>query len=106
MPFETTPQSARDGKAVSQDFAAQTMSLEEVAAELGRPPAWLKRNWLRQHQEHGMPRFLPGSDFRWPAALTRAWLQGAVSTHDETKTLRDPVARARAQLHKEMGIAP
>lgn len=49
--------------------------LDEVAAALGRSPAWLRRNWLRIHQEDGFPRKHP-TGWTWPRTAVSAWLRG------------------------------
>lgn len=58
-------------------MAEHTMSLDEVAEELRRSPATLRRSWRRLHQLHGFPRPLPGAGLVWSRALVVAWIRGA-----------------------------
>jgi hypothetical protein len=51
---------------------AETITLPELAASLGRKEEWLRRNWLRFHRTQGFPRKLPGT-WAWPRALVEAW---------------------------------
>jgi hypothetical protein len=39
--------------------------IDEVAAALGRSPAWLRRNWVRIANEDGFPRRHP-TGWTWP----------------------------------------
>lgn len=68
--------------------------LEEVASAMGKPPAWLKRNWLKLHLAHGMPR-RHAAAWVWPRALVFAWLQSGGSAFAGA-TSNDNAATPRA----------
>lgn len=53
---------------------SETVGLDEVAAWLGRDPAWLRRHWLSYHDRHGFPRRIPGA-WVWPRRAVEAWLR-------------------------------
>ena len=55
-------------------LSSETATLEEVAAALGRSTDWLKRNWLRIHQEQGFPRKI-SLGWVWPRRQVEAWLR-------------------------------
>ena len=57
-------------------LADKVAGLEEVAAALGRKPAWLKRNWLSFHERTGFPRKIPAGDV-WPREAVEVWLRSA-----------------------------
>lgn len=57
---------------MAQSLTQQTAGLEEVAAALGKTPDWLRRRWLRLHQERGFPRKLAG--WVWPRRAVEAWI--------------------------------
>lgn len=52
----------------------ETATLEEVAAALGKSAVWLKRNWLRIHQDEGFPRKI-SIGWVWPRRQVEAWLR-------------------------------
>lgn len=51
----------------------RTVGLEELAAALGRTPAYLRRNWLKLHREQNFPRRIPAG-WVWPRRAVEAWL--------------------------------
>lgn len=51
----------------------ETITLDELAAAIGRPPEWLKRKWLDIHVRHGFPRKI-ALGWVWPRRLVEAWL--------------------------------
>lgn len=57
-------------------LADETAGLDEVAAAIGRPAGWLRRNWLRIHLEDGFPRKHP-TGWTWPRAAVAVWLRAA-----------------------------
>ncbi len=89
----------------------ETAHLEEVAGAIGRKPAYLKRNWLKLHEEHGFPRKLP-TGFVWPRRSVEAWLRGggklplpyvAANNNDADA---DIVAAASRSLGERYGVRP
>ena len=54
----------------------ESAPLAEVAEALGRPEAWLRRNWLKLALRDGFPRKHP-SGWTWPRAAVAAWLRGS-----------------------------
>lgn len=50
-----------------------TLSLTEVAAELGRSVDWLRRHRVALARDHGFPLPLPGKPLRWSARAIAAW---------------------------------
>lgn len=56
-------------RALAQDSAG----IDEVAAALGRPVDWLRRNWLNINRRHGFPRKHP-TGWTWSRAAVSAWL--------------------------------
>lgn len=55
-------------------LSEKLVKLPELAAALDRSEDWIKRNWLRQHLEHGMPRKL-AIGWSWPRAAMERWLE-------------------------------
>lgn len=54
-----------------------TMTLDELAEEMGRRPSTMRRVWPRLHRQHGFPRPLPGGRLIWSRDLVRAWIRSA-----------------------------
>lgn len=52
----------------------ETAGLDEVAAALGRPAEWLRRNWLKLHQQNDFPRKIPAG-WVWPRRAVEVWLR-------------------------------
>ena len=89
-------------------LANETAGLEEVAAALGKTPAWLKRNWLRFHLATGFPRRIPAGDV-WPRRAVEAWLRSAgqfsalpLPANENTAGV-DHVSAAAAALRERYG---
>lgn len=55
-------------------LSEKLVKLPELAAALDRSEDWIKRNWLRWHTEHGMPRKL-AIGWSWPRAALERWLE-------------------------------
>lgn len=55
-------------------LSEKLVKLPELAAALDRSEDWIKRNWLRQHLEFGMPRKL-AIGWSWPRAALERWLE-------------------------------
>lgn len=89
-------------------LANETASLEEVASALGKPPAWLKRNWLKFHLTSGFPRKIPAGDV-WPRRAVEAWLRSAGQLSalplpaNENMAGVDMVSAAAAALRERYG---
>jgi hypothetical protein len=85
------------------DLSSHTVSIDDVAAAMGREAAWLRRNWRRLERTHGFPRKIPGA-LRFPRAAVEAWLKagGAMPSLPEAANLNqpggDPVAAYAARL--------
>jgi hypothetical protein len=58
-------------------LSEHTATLEEVAAAIGRDPAWLKRHWRRLTSRNGFPAPLPGSKWCWSRQLVLLWIANA-----------------------------
>lgn len=91
-------------------LADEVAGLEEVAAALGRPPAWLKRNWLKLHQREGFPRRIPAGDV-WPRRAVEVWLRTAglaapPLADNQNAAGVDPVSAAAAMLRERYGAQP
>lgn len=52
------------------------VDIDELAVTLGRSADYIRRNWLKMHRDHGMPRKNP-CGWIWPRAAMEAWLAGA-----------------------------
>ncbi len=82
--------------------------IEELATALGRKPSWLMRNWLRMHQQHGMPRKVP-STWCWPRRAMEAWFEGQQDIPDQVEQPSPPVglaaivANENHRLHQRYG---
>ncbi len=50
------------------------VKLPELAAALDRSEDWIKRNWLRLHNEQGMPRKI-AVGWCWPRGALERWLE-------------------------------
>lgn len=89
----------------------KTASLAEVAEALGRKPEWLKRNWLRFHNEHGFPRKIPCGDV-WPRGAVEAWLRSAgmiaqpLPAANENAPGHDIISAAAQSLQERYGARP
>jgi len=91
--------------------AAAVIGLDELATVLGKTPSVLKSNWLKWHQQHGMPRKHP-LFWTWPRKAMEVWLTsqaivdpvpGNDNTGEEPKNLHETrVAEQRAMLHAQM----
>lgn len=106
----TTLQTADTGQLV--------IGVEELAAVLGKPQQYLKRNWLKLHQTLGMPR-KHAAGWVWPRAAINVWLTSqaacsaptvdAVPGNDNTGDLPPDlhgqrVEEQRAALHQLLGV--
>ncbi|YBV97552.1 hypothetical protein M1D80_11930 [Phyllobacteriaceae bacterium JZ32] len=86
----------------------ETADIDEVAAAIGRKPQWLKRNWLKMHNNEGFPRPLPGSDWRWPRRMVELWLiaGGVVAKAANSNHVgADLITLQRQAHHERYGIA-
>jgi predicted DNA-binding transcriptional regulator AlpA len=81
--------------------------IDEVAAALGRSPAWLRRNWVRIANEDGFPRRHP-TGWTWPRAAVAAWLRGASSLPASANDngAGDVSAAYEAALNQAYGVQP
>lgn len=94
--------------------ARLVIGLDELATVLGKKPDYLKRNWLKLHLEHDMPRKCTVG-WIWPRALIEAWLvspkaitAGPVNDNAEglappTNLHADRVAEQNAALRGKYG---
>jgi len=90
----------------------ETAPLEEVAAALGRPPAWLRRHWRKLADETGFPR-RHASGWTWPRAAVSAWLGACPqsagprtsSANDNSGQAPDFVSAYEAALNERYGGA-
>lgn len=57
-------------------LADEVAGLDEVAAAIGRSSAWLRRHWLKLHQDENFPRKIP-SGWVWPRRAVEVWLRSA-----------------------------
>lgn len=91
-------------RSLSEDAAG----IAEVAAALGRPAGWLRRNWLKIHLAHGFPRRHP-TGWTWPRGAVAAWLAAggfaprALEPANDAFPLVDPEAAYMAQLSRHYG---
>lgn len=87
----------------------ETAPLEEVAQAIGRPAAWLKRNWLKLHQREGFPRKIPTGDV-WPRRAVEVWLRSAGQVApaplpaNQNGQHGDAIAAAAAALRQRYGV--
>ena len=86
----------------------EVAGLEEVAAQLGRSAAWLRRHWLRLSRDEGFPRKLP-TGWVWPREAVRLWLRaGGFATPQPAPVndnlLSDPRAAFRAAMSERYGV--
>jgi len=83
--------------------------LEEVAQAIGRTPSWLKRHWLRLHQEENFPRKIP-TGFVWPRRAVEVWLRTAGQfvpaplPANQNGGEGDAVSAAAAALRQRYGV--
>lgn len=86
-----------------------TILLPEIVALTGRSEAWVRRNWLKLHEQHHFPRKLPGL-WAWPRRAVEAWvaaggflpgLPAAANTNDPDPDL----AAATSLLEHRFGIS-
>jgi hypothetical protein len=87
----------------------ETAGLDEVAAALGKSPAWLMRHWLSFHRRTGFPRKIPAG-WVWPRRAVELWLRSAGETpplpspaNGNDPAGPDPVALAAASLMARYG---
>lgn len=83
-------------------MANETMTLTELAAELNRSPATLRRSWQALHRRHGFPRPLPGLGLVWSRALVMCWIRAAglglaQPANDDRLSGIDPASLIEAQ---------
>ena len=57
-----------------------TLSLDEVAAQMGKSADWVRRHRGELHRKYGFPDALPGKPLRFSRAAFRRWLD-----HDELR---------------------
>ncbi|MFP3921950.1 MAG: hypothetical protein ACLFU3_09625 [Dichotomicrobium sp.] len=75
-------------------MTARALTLNEVAAELGRSPSWLASNWKKLVARHGMPApVIEGGLLSWSAAQLYAWMD-----RDLPDDLKPVAAAYRAAL--------
>ncbi|RWF49952.1 MAG: hypothetical protein EOS50_30185 [Mesorhizobium sp.] len=85
--------------------------LDEVAQAIGRPAAWLKRNWLKLHLEQNFPRKIP-TGFVWPRRAVEVWLRSAGQLApaplpaNQNGQEGDAIAAAAAALRERYGARP
>ena len=86
-----------------------TMLLAEIVALTGRSEAWVRRNWLKLHEESRFPRTLPAL-WAWPRRSVEAWvaaggflpeLPAAANSNDADPDL----AAATSMLEHRFGIS-
>lgn len=58
----------------NNQLAALTVSIDDVAAAIGKTVDQLKRDHRRLTRDHGFPRPLPGANWRWPRKLVEIWI--------------------------------
>ncbi|WP_127523640.1 hypothetical protein [Mesorhizobium sp. Z1-4] len=86
----------------------QTADIGEVAAAIGKEPAWLQRHWLAYHRRTGFPRRIPGT-WRWPRKAVEKWLEAggeeppAAPAPANQNEVSDHVALAAASLLERYG---
>ncbi|WP_057465785.1 hypothetical protein [Pseudovibrio sp. POLY-S9] len=94
-----------------QHLGSLVVGIEELATAMSRSEDWLKRNWLKQHEQQGMPRKHPSGWF-WPRASIRSWLlnqHGAepFSSNDNDAPLLTPlearISDQQQMLHSRYG---
>lgn len=76
-------------------LSERVVGLDELAAALRREPDYIRRNWLKMHQRHGMPRKNP-TGWVWPRGAMEAWLDGAEAA--EVTNLSNLVANQNRKL--------
>lgn len=63
-------------------LSERLVMLPEMAEALQRSEDWVRRNWLRLHNDHGMPRKC-SVGWQWPRRAMEAWLDmGGISPVD------------------------
>ncbi|MGN8170465.1 hypothetical protein [Agrobacterium sp. 22117] len=73
--------------------------LPEMAGALQRSEDWVRRHWLRLHQEHGMPRKC-SVGWQWPRKAMEAWLDaGGITTTQEDETEDQPPPTSGGSSH-------
>lgn len=86
-----------------------TTGIAEVAAALGRSETWLRRNWIRIHEQHGFPRKHP-TGWTWPRGAVTAWLRSGGFTAaqlvpaNDVLSFVDPEAAYMAELNRHYGV--
>ncbi|MER9622653.1 hypothetical protein NKI98_14635 [Mesorhizobium sp. M0222] len=88
----------------------ETAPIEEVAQAIGRPAAWLKRNWLKLHQREGFPRKIPTGDV-WPRRAVEVWLRSAgqlpaLLPANQNEGQVDAISAAAKALLERYGATP
>lgn len=89
----------------------ETVALEEVAETLHVKPDWLKRNWLKIHENYNFPRKIP-TGFVWPRRAVEVWLRSAGQIApaplpaNQNGTAGDAIAAAAAALRERYGVNP
>lgn len=92
-----------------RSLSADAVPIAEVAAALGRPESWLRREWLNIHQEFGFPRKHP-TGWTWPRGAVAAWLASGgaapriLEAANDVLPISDPEAAYMAHLSREYGI--
>lgn len=76
-------------------LSEKTVDIDELAAALRRSPDYIRRNWLKMHRQHGMPRKNP-TGWIWPRGAMEAWLEGAEAA--EVTNLSSLVANQNRKL--------
>lgn len=70
------------------------VTLDELAAALGRDREYIKRNWKKLHQKHGLPLKL-SLGWLWPRSATEAWMIG-YNEEEPTPDAPAPIAAIAA----------
>lgn len=67
-------------------LADRVVGIGELSLALGRSEQWIKRQWLKLHEEEGMPRKLP-TNWVWPRKAMENWIerQGSVFVQEDTE---------------------
>lgn len=92
-----------------RSLSADAVSIDEVAAALGRNENWLRRNWLKIYEEHGFPRKHP-TGWTWPRGAVAAWLASGgfaprmLEAANDVLPMTDPEAAYMAQLSRAYGV--
>ncbi len=87
----------------------ETAPLDEVAQAIGRPAAWLMRNWLKLHQEQNFPRKI-STGWVWPRLAVQVWLRSAgqapapLPANQNGPQEVDAISAAAAALRAKYGV--